>query len=206
MRIRIRGSAPLTNGSGSGSDSSLQRLKGCKNKKNFPHIFFSLLTNRHIIFSLKKKFFCENLVFKENDPNLEPDPDPYLWLMDPDPDPGGPKTLRIRIPNTSSYCEIRQITSFHWLILVINWNFLETSVLLYQNGEKSIYSFFLNVKKSWVKVKIVRHCQWCVANHKTYCEQVSWSNHPSPHVAYFSYAFIAVSLCGIFWSSSSRIK
>ncbi len=59
VRIRIPGSVPLANGSGSnsGSDSFLQWLKVRYAKKNFCHIFF-LLTYLQAHFSLKNLIFC----------------------------------------------------------------------------------------------------------------------------------------------------
>jgi hypothetical protein len=75
MRIWIRGSAPLTNGSGSnsGSDTFLQRLLGCKNII-FSSIFF-IITYPQAHFVLKC-FFASIISEKGKDPG--PDPDPYL--------------------------------------------------------------------------------------------------------------------------------
>ncbi len=98
IRIRIRGSIPLNNGSGSGFWIRI--------------LLFSSLTTRKLIFF---KVFCLLLFectvtsfFKNNKSQNSRNqgfsyyfclliegsgsgPDPYLWQMDPDPDPGGPK-------------------------------------------------------------------------------------------------------------------
>ncbi len=46
-----------------------------------------------------KHYFSPLNTFMRKGKDPDPEPDPYLWLMDPDP--GGPKTCRIRNPNTA---------------------------------------------------------------------------------------------------------
>ncbi len=88
VRIPIRRSMPLTDGSGSRS-SFISSLTFKTPTKNYFFYFFCLLlfkdkkskrsrNSRNQGFSLH---FC-----------LIKDPDPYLWLTDSDPDPGGQKT------------------------------------------------------------------------------------------------------------------
>ncbi len=90
--IRIRGSMPLTNGSGSGSpDPSIFII-------DLLYIFCILLFEvAFTSFFKDKKSKRSNKtvkikVFLTTFALWQKDPDPYLWRMDPDPDPGGPKT------------------------------------------------------------------------------------------------------------------
>jgi hypothetical protein len=62
MRIRIRGSAPLTNDPDPDPTPLLRDFKDAK--KIFSHILSCNLTPRHIIFILKNIFFCKNFVLK----------------------------------------------------------------------------------------------------------------------------------------------
>jgi hypothetical protein len=99
--IQIPGSGPLTNGSGSrsnsGSDYFLHWFKDGKN------IFFDItfpqahnLQTKKLIFLLKfcvKILFCRHYFSPLNTfMRKRKDSDPNLLLMDPDPDQGGPKT------------------------------------------------------------------------------------------------------------------
>jgi hypothetical protein len=105
--IRIRGSMPLTNGSGSWFGSWIRILLFSSltlkmpTKNNFCLNIFSayyfLKVHIHNFPKIKSqkesqivgiKVFLAIFAWWQKDP----DPDPYLWLMDPDPDPGGPKT------------------------------------------------------------------------------------------------------------------
>ncbi len=116
VRIRIRGSVPLTNGSGlnSGSDSFLQWCKiffshffvvylPAGTLSSVLKIYFWLKFGFNILFS-KHYFSLLNTFMRKREP--DPDPDPYLWpvlririqirihqihkflgLLDPDTDP-----------------------------------------------------------------------------------------------------------------------
>ncbi len=92
-------SGPLTNGSGSGSgsDSFLQWLSGCKKLLFFSNFFLITYPEAHylqsLIYCFKDKFcvkilFCQyyfspfnTFMRKGQDPDREPDPN--LWLPDP---------------------------------------------------------------------------------------------------------------------------
>ncbi len=100
IRIRFRGSVPLTNGSG--SDSFLQWIYGCKKIIFFSYFFLLTCPQPHYLQSQKLNFlpkFCVKILFFEHRFNSlntfmrtvkDPEPDLYLWLMDPDT--GGPTT------------------------------------------------------------------------------------------------------------------
>ncbi len=112
IRIWIRGSMPLTNGSGCGSGSCyffVIILSDANKKQYFLNKFFCLLLFEGTFASFFKdkkskrshkavgiKVFLTIFAWwqKDPDPGLDPDQNPYPWLMnpDPDPDPGGPKT------------------------------------------------------------------------------------------------------------------
>jgi hypothetical protein len=116
VRIRIRGSVPLTNGSGSNSGSYFFLQVTLRMQKNnflyflitYPQAHY--LQSKSFYFLLKilgkKIVFCKHCfsllsTFMRKGKDPEPDPDPYHCLMDPDP--GGPKIMRIlqiRIANT----------------------------------------------------------------------------------------------------------
>ncbi len=83
--IRIHGSMPLTNGSGSGSCYFRHWLSRGQQKTNFLCEVFLLIT-----FWRCKVFLTIFAWWYEKDPDPESNPDPYLWLVDPHP--GGPKT------------------------------------------------------------------------------------------------------------------
>jgi hypothetical protein len=102
IRIRIRGSMPLTNGSGFGSGSCYFRHwpSRCQQKTYFLTQFFSayyiLKVHLHHFSKLKSQkesqnsrnqgfsyYFCMM---------IEGSGSGYLWLVDPDPDPWGPNT------------------------------------------------------------------------------------------------------------------
>jgi hypothetical protein len=101
VRIRIPGSVPLTNGSGSGSDYFLQ---GCKKKYFFAFFLITCPQVHHLQtktcnFLLK---FCVNILFCRHyvsplntfmRKGKIPEPDP-----DPQPDPGGLKSCGSRSP------------------------------------------------------------------------------------------------------------
>ncbi len=109
IRIWIRGSMPLTNGTGSGSCYFRHWPSQDANKKLIFLQVFLLITfwrYMYIIFKDKKskrshkavgtKVFLTFFAWWWKDPDHDPEPDPVLdpnlWLMYPDPDPGGPKT------------------------------------------------------------------------------------------------------------------
>ncbi len=94
VRIWISGSVPLSNGSGSRSDSFLSDFED--ENKIFSSYFFlkSYLQSKKFNFLLKfcvKILFCKHYFSQLNTfMRKGKDPDPYLWLIDQDP--GGPKT------------------------------------------------------------------------------------------------------------------
>ncbi len=102
VRIQIRGSMPLTNGSGFGSCYFRHWTSRRQQKSNLFKKFFYLLLFEGAFTSFSKnkvkkksqhrtvgiKIFLTIFAWWYKDLDL----DPYLWLMDPDPDPGGPKT------------------------------------------------------------------------------------------------------------------
>ena len=90
IRIRIRGSMPLTNGSGSSCFHHWHSRRQQKtNKKSFLHItFWRHLHHFSKIKRQKKLQNSRNQGFSYNFCLIID-----LWLMDPDPDPGGPKTF-----------------------------------------------------------------------------------------------------------------
>jgi hypothetical protein len=107
VRIRISGSVPLTNGSG--SDYFLHWFKRCKSL--FLSVFLITCPQAHHLQSKKfyilltfsvKILFCRHYFSPLNTfmrKGKDPDPDPYLWIIDPDP--GGPKTCGI--PNSAVF-------------------------------------------------------------------------------------------------------
>ncbi len=124
--IRIRGSMPLTNGSGSRSWIRILLFSSLTFKMPTKNYFFKFSADYflkvHLHYFSKTKsqkdsqnsrnqgfsyYFC--MMIEDTDP----EPDPYLWLMDPDP--GGPKTcgsVWIRIRNTAKNLQKR--TSYSW--------------------------------------------------------------------------------------------
>jgi hypothetical protein len=104
--ISIRGSMPLTIGSGWGSQSFYFRHwpSRCQQKTNlkkgfllstFKGTFTSFFKSKKSKISNKTvgiNVFLTIFAWWQKDPNLDPDPDPCLWLIDPDPDLEGPKT------------------------------------------------------------------------------------------------------------------
>jgi hypothetical protein len=155
IRIWIRRSMPLINGSGSGSCYFRHWPSRCRHKTNFFIEFFCLL-----LFEGTFKQFFEDKNSKRSHKTVgikvfltifaywkDPDPDPYLWLMDPDP--CGPKTYGSdgsgshRIRNTgNSYSKIvstrmsRHSVSFIRIIgdsTYQGWTFSKTDLELFWN-------------------------------------------------------------------------
>ncbi len=99
IRIRIRGSMPLTNGSvfGFGSESWIRILKfsSLTFKMSAKNKFFNTIFSAYDFLKLDLHNFSKIKIQKDSqnsrpDPDPEQDPDQFLWLVDPDP--GGPKT------------------------------------------------------------------------------------------------------------------
>ncbi len=100
VRIRIRGSVPLINGSGSGSGSCYFSLGPSRRQQSFSaynflmvhvHNFSKLKCHKALTKQKESRFF---LLFLLDDWRIRIRPYPYLWLAVPDLDPGGPKTYR----------------------------------------------------------------------------------------------------------------
>ncbi len=94
MRIRILGSVPLTNGSG--SCSFRQWLRDVKKKfTNFLCSFIiegTFTVHLHHSSKIKKSQTSKNQHFFHFFACWWRDPNPCIWITDPDADPGGPKT------------------------------------------------------------------------------------------------------------------
>ncbi len=98
---RIRGSMPLTNGSGFGSCYFRHWNANKKLLKVHLHHFPKIKSQKKPQNGRNQGFLTIFAWWSK-----DPEPDSYLWLMDPDPDPGGPKTYGSGI---KMYCRLGTI-------------------------------------------------------------------------------------------------
>ncbi len=128
-RIRIRGSMPLTNGSGFGSCYFRHWPSRRQQKTKFFCLLFFEVTFTSF-FKDKKSQNSRNQGFFYIFAWRLKDPDPYLWLMDPDPDLGGPKTygsgfgsgsatllVTIALSLRAKACNNWPVFSVHWRLV-----------------------------------------------------------------------------------------
>jgi hypothetical protein len=133
LRIRIRGSVPLTYRSRSDYRYFLQWLSGWRKKilyfflTTFPQVQAHYLQSLTSCFKEKfcvKILFCKHYfsplnVFIRNGKDLGPEQHPYLWLTDSDP--GGPKTCGSgsRCPTLVESIKLCGRNNIEWLLLFL---------------------------------------------------------------------------------------